>query len=162
MTEGGVERCPETQGRGPAPWGCGGHVEGVNAHKHREAQRRAFMHLPCSCPFQLVTAAGDRAGGPGEPRRVYDGSCRGPCSLPSACLCPQSPRVGPEAMFTPAVPWGKRDTKFYSVVALADTRPASVYDTLVRSNLVFSVPIRFTVLSLLFPSPFPCWSPVHN
>lgn len=74
------------------------------------------MHLPCSCPFQLVTAAGDRAGSPGEPQRVYDGSCRGPCSLPSSYLCPQSPRVGAEAVLTPAVPWGKRDLKFYYTV----------------------------------------------
>lgn len=55
--------------QGPSTLG-GTHVVGVNAHKHRQAQRRDFMHLPCSCPFRLVTAAGDRPGGLGEPRRV--------------------------------------------------------------------------------------------
>lgn len=65
------------------------------------------MHLPCSCPFQLVTAAGDRPGGPGEQQKGCDGSGQGPCSLPSSYLCPQSPRVGPEVMLTPAVPWDK-------------------------------------------------------
>lgn len=79
-------------------------------------------------------AAGDRPGGPGEQQRGCNGSGQGPC------LCPQSSRVGPEAMLTPAVPW-------------ADKHPGSVQDTVVRNDPVFSVlhavPPLFITLSLV-------------
>lgn len=104
---------PQQAGQGPGAFGVGGgYVVGVNAHKHREAERRNFVHLPCSSPFQLVTTAGDSAGGPGEPQGVSDGSGWGPCSLPGSYVCPRSPRVGPGAMLTPAVPQGKRNMNF--------------------------------------------------
>lgn len=123
---------------------------GVNAHRHRQAQRRDFMHLPCSCPFQLVGTNGDRPGGPGELQGVYGGSCQGSC-VPRALGWEQYQCS--HAQFH-----GVRGTQCFttnSVATLADAHPGSVYDALVRNNDVFSVPIFLTLLLLLFHLPFP-------
>lgn len=112
---------PREAKQGPSTLGDT-HVTGVNAHKHRQAQRRDFYAFTLFLPFLACDGCWRQTRWPWR-------AAEGPTVAPGPYLCPRSPRLGPEAMLTPAVPAGKWDTKFYyehSVVALANTRLGSV------------------------------------